>query len=604
MLRVADYIAETLAQRNIRDVFLVTGGGAMHLNDAIGRCSALRYICCHHEQACAIAAEAYARLCGRPALVNVTTGPGGINALNGVFGAWTDSIPMLVVSGQVRRDTALYHHDLIGKLRQLGDQEADVLSMVRGITKYSATIDDPQSIRYHLERAVHLAVSGRPGPCWIDVPVDVQGATIDPDALKGYDPEQDPASQNNDLLADQCREIIARIKRAKRPVIMPGSGVRLANAVREFYEVIRKLCIPVAVAWTAIDLLSNDDPLYAGRPGTIGDRGGNFAAQNADLILVIGSRLNIRQVSYNWPSFARHAFKVQVDIDPAELEKPTVKPDMAVHADAKAFLKELNRAADEADYDPQMHAEWLAWCRRRVSQYPIVLPRHQAVNGTINPYHFVDQVFRLLDAGDVVVCANGTASVVCCQVAEVKKGQRLLYNSGCASMGYDLPAAIGAAVANGGKRIICFAGDGSLQMNIQELQTLAHHRWPIKIFVLNNGGYISMRQTQTSFFGRLIGESPESGVSFPDFVKVARAYDIPAQRIESADFLPKADRALNSPGPELCNVILDPKQAFEPKTSSKKLPDGRIVSAPLEDMWPFLERKELLSNLLIPAAEF
>ena len=406
MLRVADYIAETVAKLGVSDVFLVTGGGAMHLNDAIGRCAALRYICCHHEQACRYGRRSLCRLSGRPALVNVTTGPGGINAINGVFGAWTDSIPMLVVSGQVRRDTALYHQGLIGKLRQLGDQEADVLSMIRGITKYAVTIDDPQSIRYHLERAMHLAVSGRPGPCWIDVPVDVQGAMIDPDALAGYDPDEDRTPGHQDILIRQCREIAARLKQAERPVVMPGSGIRLANAVPEFYEVIRKLGIPVAPAWTAVDLLPNDDPLYCGRPGTIGDRGGNFAVQNADLLLVIGSRLNIRQVSYNWSSFARHAFKVQVDIDQAELEKPTVKPDMAVLADAKLFLDELSRALDDCDYDPQQHVEWVAWCRDRVLKYPPMPLGHRAVNGTINPYHFIDQVFRLLDEDDVVVCTT------------------------------------------------------------------------------------------------------------------------------------------------------------------------------------------------------
>ena len=604
MLRVADYIAETAAQRGVRDVFLVTGGGAMHLNDAFGRCSSLRYICCHHEQACAMAAESYARLSGRPALVNVTTGPGGINAINGVFGAWTDSIPMLVVSGQVRRDTALYHCGLIGKLRQLGDQEADILGMIRGITKYSVTVDDPRSIRYHLERALHLAVSGRPGPCWIDVPVDVQGAMIDPETLPGYDPDEDRIYRDENLLALQCREIVARLQRSVRPVMLVGSGIRLADAVEEFDQVIRKLGIPVATGWTAVDLMPGDDPLYCGRPGTVGDRGGNFAVQNADFLLVIGSRLNIRQVSYNWSSFARHAFMVQVDVDEAELRKPTVKPDMPVHSDAKLFLRELSCALDECAYDPQRHREWVSWCRDRVMRYPCVLPRHRSADGPLNPYYFVDHIFRRLAPDDVVVCGNGTASVVCCQVARIRKGQRLIYNSGCASMGYELPAAIGAAVAGGGRRVICFAGDGSLQMNIQELQTVALHRWPIKIIVLNNGGYLSMRQTQMSFFGRLIGESPESGVSFPDFVRVAQAYGIPARRIESHDSLDEVDQAINSPGPALCEAVLDPEQAFEPKTSSKRLPNGRIVSAPLEDMWPFLEREELLNNLFIPAAEY
>jgi acetolactate synthase-1/2/3 large subunit len=424
---------------------------------------------------------------------------------------------------------------------------------------------------------------------------------IDPETLPGYDPEEDRVYRHEDLLARQCREIVARLQQSVRPVMLVGSGIRLADAVEEFDRAIRKLGIPVATGWTAVDLMPGDDPLYCGRPGTIGDRGGNFAVQNADLLIVIGSRLNIRQVSYNWSSFARHAFKVQVDVDEAELQKPTVKPDMPVHSDAKLFLKELSCVLDECAYDPQRHREWVSWCRDRVLRYPCVLPRHRSADGPLNPYYFVDQVFRRLAPDDVVVCGNGAACVVCCQVARIRKGQRLIYNSGCASMGYELPAAIGAAVASKGRRVICFAGDGSLQMNIQEMQTVALHRWPIKIIVLNNGGYLSMRQTQMSFFGRLIGESPESGVSFPDFVRVAQAYGIPARRIESHDFLDEVDQAINSPGPALCEAVLDPEQAFEPKTSSKRLPDGRIVSAPLEDMWPFLEREELLNNLFIPA---
>jgi acetolactate synthase-1/2/3 large subunit len=319
--------------------------------------------------------------------------------------------------------------------------------------------------------------------------------------------------------------------------------------------------------------------------------------------LIIGSRLNIRQVSYDWSNFARHAFKIQVDVDEAELRKPMVKPDMPVHCDAKLFLEELCVAMDEGDYEAAQHASWLAWCRQRVARYPGVLPRHRRTDRPLNPYHFLDVALRRLAADDVVVCANATPSVVVGQVAEIKQGQRVLCNSGSASMGYDLPAAIGAAVARGGKRVICLAGDGSIQMNIQELQTIVHYRWPIKIFVFNNNGYLSIRQTQTNFFGRMVGESPQSGVTFPDFVRVAQAYGIPGWRIESHDFAGDIDRMLGMPGPVLCEVVVDPEQVFEPKTSSKKLSDGRMVSAPLEDMWPFLERDELLSNLLIPAME-
>jgi acetolactate synthase-1/2/3 large subunit len=511
---------------------------------------------------------------------------------------------MLVVSGQVRRDTALYKNGLIGRLRQLGDQEADILSMVRGITKYSAMIDDPQSIRYHLERAMHLAVTGRPGPCWIDVPVDVQGSSIDVESLSGYDPAEDAVQVEQANLAKQCREIVERIQAAERPVVMVGSGVRVGHAEEAFFRMIDRLGIPVTTAWTAVDLVPSSHPLYAGRPGTIGDRGGNFAVQNADFVLIIGSRLNIRQVSYNWKSFARHAFKVQVDIDPEELQKPTVRPDMGVVSDAAVFCDALCDAMGQCGYAKGKHDSWVSWCRERVAKYPALLARHSEGQGVLNPYHFINALLRRLQPDDVIVCANGTPSIIVCQVAEVLGRQRILCNSGCASMGFDLPAAIGAAIARGGKRVICFAGDGSLQMNIQEFQTVSHHQWPIKVFVLNNGGYASIRQTQKSFFGRFVGESAKSGVSFPDFTRVGAAYDIPSSRINGRDFSGTVDEVLQSPGPSLCEVVLDPEQPFEPKTSSKRLPDGRLVSAPLEDMWPFLDREEFQSNMLVPCEEF
>ena len=603
-LRLADYVAQTLVAHGIHDIFWVTGGGAMHLNDAIGRCTGLRYICCHHEQACAMAAESYARVTGGIGAICVTTGPGGINALNGVFGAWTDSIPLLVISGQVKRETALYKHNLIGSLRQLGDQEVDIVGMVRGITKYAVTIDDPASIRYHLERALHLARSGRPGPVWLDVPLDVQGALINPDELPSYNPQTEaPAAPLPDLSA-VCRSVLERIAAAERPVLLAGTGIRAAGAAELFQRVAEKLAIPVTTAWTH-DLIPSDHPLFCGRPGTIGDRAGNFTVQNSDLVLVLGSRLNIRQVSYNWQSFARQAFKIQVDIDPAELRKPLVMPDLPICCDARLFLAELERQIDARPAQPTApahpHCAWLAWCKARLQRYPAFIPqRHISRPGAINPYHFLHHLFTVLEEGDVVVCANATATIVPFQTAWLKKGQRLISNSGAASMGYDLPAAIGAAVARGGRRVICLAGDGSLQMNLQELQTVAHHRWPIKIFILNNGGYLSIRLTQAAFFGQTVGADASSGVSCPDFVQVAKAYGLPARRLDQPDFDSTVREVLDSATPEVCEVMLDPAQGFEPKLSSRRLEDGRMVSSPLEDMYPFLSREELAENMLVP----
>jgi acetolactate synthase-1/2/3 large subunit len=598
MIRVADYIMKTLADRGVRQIFLVTGGGAMHLNDAIVRETRIAYTCNHHEQACAMAAEGYARVTGEIGVINVTTGPGGINSLNGVFGAWTDSIPMLVISGQVKRETCISTYNIPG-LRQLGDQEVDIIPMVKGITKYAVQITEPESIRYHLDRALHLAQSGKPGPCWIDVPIDVQSSQVDEDSMPAYDPSVDDLHFDMADVRKQCREIVERIAGSPRPVLMAGTGVRLAGACDVFNRVIEKLGIPVTTAWTH-DLIASDNPLFCGRPGTIGDRAGNFTVQNSETLLVIGSRLNIRQVSYNWGSFARCAFKIQVDVDRAEMQKPTVRPDMPVWCDAKLFLEELERAIDSANYDSSRHTEWLAWCKERVRRYPTLLPRHRAFNGKINPYYFVHELAAALDDDDVIVCGNGSATIIPFQVAELKAGQRLFSNSGSASMGYDLPASLGAAVARRGKRVICLAGDGSLQMNIQELETVRFTGLPVKIFVLNNSGYLSIKQTQRNFFGRMIGESRESGVSFPDYVKVGSAYGIPSVRIDREDFMPQVLAALADPGPVLCDVILDPDQGFEPKLQSRQLSDGRMVSPALEDMYPFLDRAELLDNLKIP----
>lgn len=595
MIKLSDYIFEFLADRGVRHVFLVTGGGAMHLNDSIGREEHIRHICNHHEQASAMAAECYARVSGGLGVVNVTTGPGSLNALNGVFGAWTDSVPMLVLSGQVKRETCAVVRGV--NIRQLGDQEVDIVRMVQPITKYAVLVSDPASIRYHLERAYHLAVSGRPGPCWLDVPVDVQSAKIDPAQQAGYDPCEDDRAADAQALREQCGEVIRRLANAKRPVIMAGTGVRAAHALGEFERVIRRLRIPVTTAWTH-DLIASDDELFCGRPGTIGERAGNFTVQNADVLLILGSRLNIRQVSYNWPSFAREAFKVQVDVDPAELSKPLVAPDLPIESDLKAFLAEFESQLD--GWKPQpAHAEWLEWCRERRERYPVVQSKHRRQASPLNPYHFIELLFDGLREDDVVVCGNATACIVPYQAAQLKKGQRLISNSGSASMGYDLPAAVGAAVARGGGRVICLAGDGSVQLNIQELQTIVHHQLPVKLLVLNNGGYLSIRQTQSNFFGRMIGAGPDSGVSFPDFTRVAEAYGIPAACVTGVDCMPRLWEMLDAPGPAVCEIMLDRKQEFEPRLKSRQLPDGTIVSPALEDMYPFLEPEELRSNLFI-----
>ena len=430
--------------------------------------------------------------------------------------------------------------------------------------------------------------------------MDVQAASIDPATLRGYDPAEDKSALNtidNEQLTSYCRDVLDRIRRAKRPVILAGTGVRAAHATVEFDELCHRLGVPVTTAWTH-DLIASDDPLFCGRQGTIGDRAGNFTVQSADLLLILGSRLNIRQTSYNWQSFARQAFKIQVDVDAAEFHKPTVQPNLAIHCDLKRFLREMLRQCDTGHVRPETHAKWLGWCRERVQRYPVVQERQRNAGPPLNPYYFIEQLSTKLAEDDVIVCGNATSCIVPFQTLRLRKLQRLISNSGSASMGYDLPAAIGAAFARPGKRVICLAGDGSIQMNIQELQTVIHHRLPLKIFVLNNSGYLSMRMTQSGFFGRLTGESAATGTSFPNMVKIGCAYGIPSIRIDCASQLDQVDRALAADGPALIDVVLDPNQEFEPRSKARQLPDGKIVSPTLEDMYPFLDNTELMDNVI------
>ncbi|MBB5372951.1 thiamine pyrophosphate-binding protein [Acidocella aromatica] len=588
-MRVADYIAALVAAHGVKHFFTVTGGGAMHLNDAFSRNKDLHGVCLHHEQACAMAAEAYCRLSGRLALLNVTTGPGGINALNGVHGAWTDSIGMLVISGQVKQETMATSYDL--PLRQLGDQEADIVAMVKGITKYAVVLRKKEDVRYVVEKALHLAQTGRPGPVWIDVPMDIQGAQIDPDMLHGFTPEPEAA-------VPDVSEVTAILRNAKRPVIMPGTGVRISGAYADFLKLVERTGFPVATAFNAHDVLPDDHPAYVGRPGTVGDRAGNFAVQNADVVLILGCRLNIRQISYNWENFAPNAVKIMVDIDPAELAKPTLKIEKPVLADLKTFIPALVR--ELGNFTPsETQRGYLAWCQKRRSRYPVVQPEYIDDSRGINPYIFADRLFDEAGETDVVVTANATACVTTFQAAKLKAGQRMFSNSGSASMGYDLPAAIGAAYAAPERRIICLSGDGSFMMNMQELQSIVAQKLNIKIFLLNNAGYSSIKQTQSAFFpDNMFGCDESNGVTFPDFCAVAAAFRLPVHRVSTHAELPAVlAEVLAAPGPQFCEIMLDPAQTFAPKLSSRKLEDGRMVSSPLHDMAPFLSREELAENM-------
>ena len=597
-MKLSAWVSQQVADFGIRHVFMLTGGGAMHLNHSFGTDPRLKCVFTHHEQALAMAAEAYYRLTNRLAVVNVTSGPGGTNAITGVYGAYVDSIGMLIISGQVKIETTVRSTGLA--LRQYGDQELDIEELVRPICKYVVMVTDPRSIRYHLEKALYLATTGRPGPVWLDIPLDVQAAQIDPDDLApGFDPaELDEPWKATDLVA-AAHDILARLTTAQRPVVFAGGGVRLSGAYDEFLALIDRLGVPVVTGWNAHDVLWNDHPLYAGRPGTVGDRGGNMVVQSADLLIVLGSRLNIRQVSYNWKTFARGAYKIWVDIDPLELRKPTVTPDMPIVADLKDLIPVLLTAPYAGPTAAQV--EWLAWARERVRRFPVVLPEYRH-NQVVHPYVAMDELFALLDADDIVVAGNGSACVVSFQAANLKRGQRLWTNSGCATMGYDLPAAIGVCTAtDNAQRVVCIAGDGSIMMNLQELQTIAGNNLPVKVILLNNNGYVSIFQTHRNFFnGVEVGGGPKSNVTFPDFGKVAAAFGFSYFRIARNDDLAGTlAEALATDGPVVCEIILDENVAFAPKLSAKQHPDGRITSPALEDLSPFLDRDVLRDNMLI-----
>jgi acetolactate synthase-1/2/3 large subunit len=590
-MRVSDFIVARLAFLGIDTSFLVTGGGAMYLNDAIGASKFLKKIYCHHEQGASIAAEAYARVALKPALLNVTTGPGSINALNGVFGAYTDSIPMVVVSGQVKRETMLSFNPVPG-LRQLGDQEVDIISMAKPITKWAYLLKNPEEIAEKIDEAFFEAVTGKPGPTWLDVPVDVQGAILPEGYEKLISKSLDLSVNQLVASSEDIAKTIDAISNAKRPVILAGSGIRIAGMATNLVELVELLDIPVVTAWTH-DIFPNDHRLFAGRPGTIGTRAGNFVVQNADLVIVLGSRLNIRQVSYNWSSFARNAKKIWVDIDPAEFKKPYVSADLTIAADLKTFMPSLISQAKSSQWKSS-HNSWVQWCAAINARFTPKAADYPVSEDAINSYHFIAELFDHLRANDIVVCGDATATIVPFQIGKIKSGMRLFSNSGSASMGYDIPAALGAAIANPDARIICLAGDGSSMMNIQELETISGLKLNVLVFILNNDGYLSIKQTQRNFFKREAGSSSQSGLSFPDFKKLGEAFSFKSIDLKNEGWKEKLKDFLNSSGPSLCNTFLDLHQEFEPRLKSKMV-DGVISTPELDDMHPFLDPKELAS---------
>lgn len=593
-MRVADYIFKYLADYGVRHVFLVTGGGAMFLNDGLRCEKRITPICCHHEQGCAIAAEGYVRAGQKLGVVNVTSGPGGTNSLTGVIGQWLDSIPVIYISGQVKHETTILSCPEL-KLRQLGDQEINIIDIVKPVTKYASVVTTPNNIRYELEKALHYALSGRPGPVWLDIPLNVQGALIDEINLKGFEIPSNTVPSPSDY---QINELIGLLKKSHRPLFIAGHGITIAGAKEKFHSLLKQTGIPAVTTFCGMDILDEKDPMFAGRIGTIGQRAGNFVLQNADLIISLGSRNNIRQVSYNWENFGSKAIKVSIDIDAQELKKKLFVPDLAIHSDAKIFIEKLTEFL-QSNILPD-YSNWRNWCAERRSLLPSVTNEQEIWKDKVNPYFFMRELTRTLPENCDIVAGNGTACVALFQSGETKQGQNIFWNSGCASMGYDIPASLGASIGSS-RTTICLAGDGSFMMNMQEIQTIIHHKLPIKIFLLDNDGYGSIKQTQKNFFGdELIGCDNPSGVSFPDFLKVAEAFGFPTFEIkDQKNLTAQIKDIITVDGPIFCVVRMPSFLNFSPKLSSKRLPDGTLISARLEDMFPFLEKEEFEKHMIL-----
>jgi acetolactate synthase-1/2/3 large subunit len=597
-MRVVDYIAKRLAQET-DTVFMLTGGGAMFLNDALSWCEGLTPVYCHHEQTCSMAAESYARFNQNLGVANVTTGPGGINAMNGVFGAWTDSIPMIVLSGQVKRRTTLRATGMLDKLRQLGDQEVDIISLVKPITKMATFISEVNEVPFILEHSIQMAKEGRPGPVWIDIPIDIQSAEIDPDKYFVCAKNQITIEENVLVLA--VENVLSLIKNSKRPIFLVGSSASKSLEIKnKLMQLAKWLDMPICSTWTAVDIIDHNDPIFGERSGAVGTRAGNVITQKSDLIVVLGSRLPIRQVSYNWENFGKNAIKVGVDIDHNELSKPMVLLDLLIQCDIKHFVEILFNKTVLSSQVKLNNQKWLKNIKKIKDTLPSLEPsitKKGHGKEKLNPYLFVNEFWSLLKDNEIVVCADASASVIPLQIAPIKGTQRLFTNAGSASMGYELPAAIGAAFANPQQRIICIAGDGSIMLNIQELDTIKRYNLPIKIILLNNDGYLSIKSSQKGFFRREKGAGIDSGLSFPVFKKVADANEIDYCLVKAASDYVEMAKILNSNEPAFIEVYIEPSQGFEPKLGSYQNPDGTIVSNSLENMSPLLD-KAIIDELM------
>ena len=592
-MRVADYIFRTLADKGADTVFLVTGGGSMFLTDAVRLERRLKYVCCLHEQACAMAAEGYARVRNMPGVVCVTTGPGGTNAITGVMGAWIDSIPMIVISGQVKRETLMGSYPDL-KIRQLGDQELNIIDLVKPITKYAVCVTNPNQIHCELEKAWNLAQSGRPGPVWLDIPLDVQSASLQDSFGHGkYIAEPRPAPSSEDIAF-----LLKKLRSAERPAVIVGNGVRLSGAVSGFRKLTEILPVPFLTAISGIDLIDSDSKRFFGRPGIIGERCANFVLQNADFLLILGTRMGIRMTGYNFKSVARKAFKIMVDIDPNEMKKPLFHPDFALCADAGLVIDSLLSELKKSPVPPKQ--TWLDHCAEWKRKYPVVTEEHRSREDYVSSYYFPELLSANLPAGSIVVTGNGTAYTSTYQSLPVHDGMRVFANQGCASMGYGLPASIGAALAAPDKLTVSITGDGSLQMNIQELQTVLNQNLNLKLFVYNNAGYLSIKNTQNSFFeGNRIGSDQASGLILPDSCRIAQAYGLKTYRLKNnRDAETLLPEILNTKGPVFCEVMTDPMEVLGPKAASRRMPDGTLQSCPLEDLFPFLPREEFNRNIL------
>ncbi len=597
MIKLSDYVFNFIANLGVKHIFMVPGGGAMHLNNALGRNKNIRFVCNLHEQASAIAAEGYARVTNNLGVALVTTGPGGTNAVTGVAGAWLDSTPCLFISGQVKLS------DLKGNsgVRQLGVQEIDIVSIVKPITKYAVTIINPDEIRYHLEKAVFLAKSGRPGPVWIDIPLDVQAAMINPHKLKSFKEANTEISVRGNFISTKVSQVIDLLNASERPVLLAGNGIRLAGVKEEFLKLADKLNIPVLTTWLGLDLIGDSHKLYFGRPGSIASRGANFTLQNSDFLLCVGARLDMAMVGYDYSKLARLAKKVVVNIDQSEIDKIKARIDIPVCADAGVFIKEFLYQRNKIKNNPRK--AWFSYCRKLKKKYPIILPQYKAYKKYVSTYVFSDVLSGVLKSSDILVpMSAGFCAELIFLSLRIKNGLRVFHNRGTGSMGFAIPSSIGACLASGGKRTICIEGDGGFQFNFQELETIKRLKLPIKIFVFNNKGYASIRSSQMKYFGTKFGADESSGLSFPDTIKIAKAYGFKSNRILShVDIEKKIAGFLRLTGPALCEVMIKPDEIRAPSLASRQQADGAMVSAPLEDLWPFLPRNEFLSNMLTPA---